>query len=128
MKRRLLRWLGPPFAILALTGAVYGFWRLTLDPEVEARNRALDDELLRIEGRNGHLRTEIAGLKQEIKRLREDEGESLHRARTGLGMVRPGETVYQLTPAPPSMQVRATPDQAGAGQPAPGAPESGREP
>ncbi len=99
MKHRLLRWLGPPLAVAALSGTVYGVWRLSLDPRVEARNGALHDELLRIESRNGRLRADIAALQGEIRRLREDEAESLHRARTGLGMVRTGEVVYQLAPA-----------------------------
>lgn len=97
MKHRLLRWLGVPLLLAALGGGVYGFWKVTLDPALQARNQALRDELLRIEARNRRLRADIADLQGEIRRLRDDEDESLHRARVGLGMVRTGEVVYQLT-------------------------------
>lgn len=103
MKPRLLRWLAALAGVAFLALFVHGIWRLTLDPEIEARNRALSDELARIEAHNGRLRTEVASLQGEIRRLREDESESLHRARTGLGMVRAGEVVYQLAPPAPGV-------------------------
>jgi len=95
----LARRLAPYLAMIALTGAVLLVYRASLDPELSARNQKLSDELVRVEARNVRLAAQNGQLKAEIRRLREDRGESLHRARTALGMVRPGEVVYQFEPA-----------------------------
>ena len=99
--RALFDMLKTPALIVALVGGVLGFSRLTINPELEAKNASLLHELGRVETRNARLQARIARLKSEIGRLRADDAESLHYARTQLGMVRPGETVFQLG-APPS--------------------------
>ncbi|MCK6571123.1 septum formation initiator family protein [Myxococcota bacterium] len=93
------RWLQSAAVVGALVAAVYGFYRLTLDPELVARNQSLSEELSRLEARNRRLETDNAALESEIARLRSEDAESVHHARTSLGMVRPGEVVYQF-PAP----------------------------
>ncbi|MGK0361692.1 MAG: cell division protein FtsB [Bradymonadia bacterium] len=99
--RALVELLKTPALIVALVGGVLGFSRLTINPELEANNESLRQELGRVETRNTRLQARITRLKGEINRLRADDAESLHYARTQLGMVRPGETVFQLG-APPS--------------------------
>ena len=99
MTRRLVGWLVPPLVLCLLAAGLWGVSRLMADPEAEARTQSLRDELLRVESRNARLRTEIASLKAELARLRDGDAEALHHARTGLGMVRPGEVVYQFVPS-----------------------------
>lgn len=100
--RAVLDLLKTPLLIAALVGTVIGFSRWTIDPELAAHNTSLRQELGRVEARNERLRARITRLKGEIKRLRADDAESLHYARTQLGMVRPGETVFQLSAERPS--------------------------
>lgn len=100
--RALVHLLKTPLLIAALVGTVIGFSRWTINPELTARNESLRQELGRVEARNERLQDRISGLKDEIKRLRADDAESLYYARTQLGMVRPGETVFQLTAERPS--------------------------
>lgn len=85
--------------VAGLAGGVLLFWQAMVDPDLLARNQSLADELSRLESRNGRLQSENAQLKAEIGRLRDQDAESVHHARTALGMVRPGEVVYQF-PAP----------------------------
>ena len=96
MLKRLIRWLAPIALIAALAGGVYGFSRLTLDPERAAYNQSLREEFIRVEARNSQLEAQIADLKAEIQRLRANDAESLFHARTQLGMVKGDEVVYQL--------------------------------
>jgi cell division protein FtsB len=87
--------------VLGLVAGVYAFYHLTLDPELLARNQSLADELSRLEGRNRRLEADNEALKAEIGRLRAEDAESVHHARTTLGMVRPGEVVYQFPASAP---------------------------
>lgn len=87
--------------LLGLIAGVYVFYHLTLDPELLARNQSLADELSRLEGRNRRLEADNTSLKAEISRLRAEDAESVHHARTQLGMVRPGEVVYQFPASSP---------------------------
>lgn len=96
MRTRILRQLGGLAVLALLVGAVVGFSSLTVDPKLAARNANLSAELNRVEARNRLLQDEIAELKREISLLRETSAESLHHARTNLGMVRPDELVYQF--------------------------------
>jgi cell division protein FtsB len=96
MKHRLGRRL---LTLVVLGLAAVGAWalpRLVHDPEVAARNRSLQSDLERIQGRNRWLRHEIGRLRGEIARLRADEDALLGIARTELGLVQPGEVVYQV--------------------------------
>lgn len=92
----LLRWIGTPLLVAALAGGVIAVSKATVDPRLEARNEALRAELGRVQARNARLAAQIAELKGEIHRLRTQPEESLHHARTQLGMVRSGEVVYQF--------------------------------
>ncbi len=94
--------------LAALVAGVFAFWRLTLDPELAAHNQSLSDELSRLESRNGRLQSENEQLKAEIGRLRTQDAESVHHARTALGMVRPGEVVYQFPAPAPAPESGAT--------------------
>lgn len=94
--RAVLDLLKMPLLIAALVFAVVSVSRSTIDPELKAKNASLRHELGRVTTRNERLQADIARLKGEISRLRSGDAESLHYARTELGMVRPGETVYQL--------------------------------
>jgi cell division protein FtsB len=96
------RWVMSAGVLAALLTGVYGFYRLTLDPELLARNQSLADELARLEARNRRLETDNAALEAEIGRLRSEDAESVHHARTTLGMVRPGEVVYQFPASAPA--------------------------
>ncbi len=98
MMRTLLRWLGLPVLLAGLAGAVFGFSRWTLDPELRSRNADLRAELARVGAQNERLAADAAALRDEIRRLRSDPDESLHHARTGLGMVRGDEVVYRFVP------------------------------
>lgn len=80
----------------ALVGGIWAVHRFSMDPELVAKNRSLSDELSRLEARNRRLQADNETLKAEIGRLRGQDAESVHQARTTLGMVRPGEVVYQF--------------------------------
>ncbi len=94
----LVRRIAPLIVVLALAGGLFTAWNASTDPELEARNGELADALAQVEARNRRLTTDIAALKSEISRLRDDDAESVHRARTELGMVRGGEVVYRFEP------------------------------
>ncbi len=94
--RRILDQLAPLAVLAALALAVVGLTRLTVDPQLQDRNERLGAELARVEARNARLHGQVADLRDEIRRLRSDTEESLYRARTDIGMVRPGEVVYQF--------------------------------
>ena len=80
----------------ALAGGVWAVHHFSMDPELVAKNRSLSDELSRLEVRNRRLQADNERLEGEIVRLRGQDSESVHHARTALGMVRPGEVVYQF--------------------------------
>lgn len=110
MSRALFGWfakpLGEALLVALLAGGVYGVSRLTVDPRRSAHNASLAGELGRIEARNDRLRAEITDLTGEIGRLRGDRSESLYHARTRLGMLRPGEVLYQLPSGSPGRTAR----------------------
>lgn len=101
MRRWVKRWMVPPLTLAALVGGVMLVAELSIDPELQQRNAQLGDELLRIQNRNEHLTREVRELSDEIRRLRTRPAEQLLHARTELGLVRPGEAVYQLEPPTP---------------------------
>ncbi len=92
----LVRRVAPHLAVLALVGLVLLVHRASLDPEMEARNAELQAQRDQVSAQNRRLKQEIAVRQDELRRLREDPGESLYHARTELGMIRPGEVVYQF--------------------------------
>lgn len=96
MLSELTHKLVPVAVIAALAGGVYGLSRLTIDPELRTRNGELSAELVRIRARNARLQGQIEVLKSEIQRLRNQPDESLYHARTGLGLIFPGEVVYRF--------------------------------
>lgn len=104
MLQRTLRNLAPFVMIAGLAVIVAWVSRAAVDPQLEARNATLESELGRVKARNTQLSQKIQGLKVELRRLRGEPAESLHHARTQLGMVRPGEMVYQFVPQPASSE------------------------
>lgn len=100
MRTRIIQQIGGLVVLALLVGGVFAFSSLTVDPKLAARNANLGAELSRVESRNRHLQDEIAEMKREITRLRDSPTESLHHARTNLGMVRGDEIVYQFRARP----------------------------
>ena len=72
-------------------GGLREVWRL----ESEVARRAEDNE--RLAARNSALEAEVLDLKQGLAAAEE-------RARTELGMIRSGETFYQIAPAAPTAE------------------------
>lgn len=89
-------WAAPLLGTLAVAGAVWAISARAVAPELEARNAALEAELSRVRGANARLEEQARQLRGELERLRTRPDEQLHHARTQLGMVKPGEVVYQL--------------------------------
>ena len=93
-----LRWL---FVVLGLVAILLqvelwlsdGGYRKTLKLRAAVAEQKQQNELLR--ARNAALDAEVINLKQGLEAAEE-------RARTDLGMVGPGETFYQVVPAPAS--------------------------
>ena len=94
----LVRRIAPLIVVVSLAAGLFALYRASSDPELVARNRELDDALAQVQSRNRRLVSEIADLKAENARLQGEQAESVHRARTELGMVRPGELVYRFEP------------------------------
>jgi cell division protein FtsB len=72
-------------------GGLREVWRL----ETEVARRSEDNA--RLAARNSALEAEVRDLRQGLAAAEE-------RARTELGMIRDGETFYQIAPAPPAAQ------------------------
>jgi cell division protein FtsB len=72
-------------------GGLREVWRL----EAEVARRSED---------NVRLATRNSALEAEIVDLREGLAAAEERARTELGMIRSGETFYQIAPAPPAAE------------------------
>ena len=70
---------------------------LILDEQGLPRYRALREELRDLRGSNQQLVHEIASLKREIEALRSDPASVERIARDELGMVGPGELVFQFS-------------------------------
>jgi cell division protein FtsB len=83
-------------AVGVAAAAILGVLVWSSGGEAETKGAGLKAELERIEARNRVLRVENDALKAELARLRSDERESVYHARTELGMVKPGELVYQF--------------------------------
>jgi cell division protein FtsB len=75
------------FRLWVSAGGLREVWRL----EAEVARRTEDNG--RLSGRNAALEAEVLDLKQGLAAAEE-------RARTELGMIQPGETFYQIAPAP----------------------------
>ena len=91
--REVLGWL-LPLALLAL--AIVSVPVLALDEEGLPRWRALRRELGEVEHENDRMRREVDDLGRDVDALRSDP-EAIERiARDELGMVRPGELVFQF--------------------------------
>lgn len=93
-----LRWLLVVLGLVAILLQVElwlsdGGYRKTLKLRAAVAEQKQQNELLRT--RNAALDAEVINLKQGLEAAEE-------RARTDLGMVGPGETFYQVVPAPGS--------------------------
>ncbi|MCA9545149.1 MAG: septum formation initiator family protein [Myxococcales bacterium] len=89
-------WAKPALITVAVAGLVWIISAKAVAPELEARNAALEADLSRQRAANARLEEDIQQLRAELERLRARPDEQLHHARTQLGMVKPGEVVYQL--------------------------------
>jgi len=89
----------PP--LLLLVGSIVAVPLLVLDPRGLPRYRALRDELFEIERTNERTREEVRRLQAEIAGLESDERAIERIARDELGLVRPGEIVFQFPPPAP---------------------------
>ena len=101
MLRTALRWLAPPLIVVGLALGVVGFQRVAIDARLKARNAEMRAELMRVRARNDQLRGQLARLRAESRRLRHEPEESLHHARTELGLVHSDEVVYRFAPKQP---------------------------
>ena len=86
-----LIWIG-----LVLGGA-FLMTKLSIDHRLEAKNTDLQREFARGGVRHVNLQRRCAALRSEIERLQSDPNEVAYHARNQLGMVRPGEVIYQFT-------------------------------
>lgn len=83
-----------PFALLVT--AIVAVPLRMLDEEGLPRYRALKRELERVDADNDRLRRELRDLSREVRSLKSDPDALEHIARDELGMVRPGELVFQF--------------------------------
>ena len=90
---RSLAWL-LPFALLVL--AIVAVPLRILDAQGLPRYRALSTELSEVKNHNARLRREVRDLEREVRALRTDPAAIERIARDELGMVRPGEMVFQF--------------------------------
>ena len=83
-----------PTALLAL--AIVSVPLLVLDERGLPRYRALRDEQAELARDNESLRLEVRALGRDVEALRSDEAAVERIARDELGMVRPGEILFQF--------------------------------
>ncbi len=95
--KRRLRHFAPLLFIATLAAIVFGVSQVTIDHRLRERNALLRGELGAVERREARLRVEVDRLRSEIVRLREVPQENLYQARFDLGMVGPGEFIYQFS-------------------------------
>jgi cell division protein FtsB len=88
-----LAWLLPT-SLLVL--AIVSVPLLVLDERGLPRYRALRDEEAELEHQNEALRLEVRALARDVESLRSDESSVERIARDELGMVRPGEILFQF--------------------------------
>jgi cell division protein FtsB len=69
---------------------------LVLEPEGLPRLRGLQKELDQVDAENEELRRDVARLRVEVQRLRDDPAAVERIARDELGMVRKSEVVFQF--------------------------------
>jgi cell division protein FtsB len=89
----MFAWLLPT-ALLVL--AIVSVPLLVLDERGLPRYRALRDEQAALSRDNDALRTEVRSLARDVEALRSDESSVERIARDELGMVRPGEILFQF--------------------------------
>ena len=80
--------------VLCLTILAISEW--SIDPRLRKKNAELQTQLSRIELRVQQLKDDSRRLRDEIIRLKGNPNETLYHARNSLGMVRPGEVIYQF--------------------------------
>lgn len=86
-------WLLPTCLLLV---AIIAVPLLVLDERGLPRYRALHEEAAQLERQNEALRMEVRSLGREVEALRTDEAAVERIARDELGMVRPGEILFQF--------------------------------
>lgn len=88
-------WLLP---FLVLVVAIVAVPMRVLDEQGLPRYRALSDELRDVSTENERLEREVQRLEREVRDLRDDPGTIERIARDELGLVKPGELVFQFPP------------------------------
>jgi cell division protein FtsB len=93
MKSRPLAWILPTGLLLV---AIVSVPLLVLDDQGLPRYRALREEREEVLRQNEALRHEVRTLSREVEALRADPASMERIARDDLGMVRPGEILFQF--------------------------------
>ena len=83
-----------PFGLLVL--AIVTVPVHILDDKGLPRYRSLRAQLARVDANNDKLEREVEQLRRQVERLREDPQAIERIARDELGMVRPGELIFQF--------------------------------
>jgi len=91
--QKSLTWL-LPFAMLVC--AIVAVPLRILAEEGLPRYRALQAEQVDLDAQNDRMRREVRDLQREVEALRSDPGAIERIARDELGMVRPGEVIFQF--------------------------------
>ena len=91
--QKSLTWL-LPFAMLVC--AIVAVPLRILAAEGLPRYRALQAEQVDLDAQNERMRREVRDLQREVQALRSDPGAIERIARDELGMVRPGEVIFQF--------------------------------
>ena len=92
--QKSLTWL-LPFAMLVC--AIVAVPLRILAEEGLPRYRALQAEQVDLDAQNDRMRREVRDLQREVEALRSDPGAIERIARDELGMVRPGEVIFQFS-------------------------------
>ncbi len=92
--KKSLTWL-IPFAMLVV--AIVAVPLRILADEGLPRYRALQAEQVDLDAQNDRLRREVRALQRDVEALRSDPGAIERIARDELGMVRPGEVIFQFS-------------------------------
>ena len=96
LARGLLRRGLAVIGVSVICCSLFAISEWTIDPRLRARNADLQAELHRLQARLEDAKQRVHQLRSEVSRLQKDPNEILYHARNGLGMVKPGETVYRF--------------------------------
>ena len=98
MTKPLHHRMKPLLLAVGLVTVVAVFSEVTVDGDLRDRNAELGRELDQMRAALTRLNAELDTIQTDIQRLRTTPEEALFQARTTLGLVRPGEAIYQVMP------------------------------